>query len=409
MEKINENQAQELTDHIVVSEEEKDEDEKKFSEVELERYFSETDGDVYCNEDETKFFSENEELTQYMVRLYSEEADSAEIEKAISNGEQIENESEIITPIDSKSAVIEDKDNSEFTKATLDDNNIEVHPISEDEADKLTDGLAVEDNDKDEDEEDEKKFSDVLERYFSETEGEVYCDEAETKFFSEGEEFTAYMERLFSGDCDCKKVEDAIEKGEKIETDSEIITPIDSKSAVVEDKDNGEFTKATMTDDDIEVHPITEEEADNLTDDNNSEVKNEEVKEKDYSEDPILSKFFAEIVGASPVPAGSVDPNTPVIPIASQEEAVPAPEAGVAPSQDGSMAAPTVEAIEDKALAAVQSIRAVADEAANQIMEAKAAPAPVGEEDLKEAQFSDRMNNQNDTLVSWLNGGNFRK
>ena len=63
-----------------------------------------------------------------------------------------------------------------------------------------------------------------------------------------------------------------------------------------------------------------------------------------------------------------------------------------------------VEAIEDKALAAVQSIRAVADEAANQIMEAKAAPAPGTGEDLREAQFSEKMNDQDDTLVSWLNG-----
>ena len=414
LEKINENQAQELTDHIAVSEDEEDEDEeeKKFSEI--ERYFSDTD-DIYCDEEETKFFSENEELTNYMIRLYSEESDSAEIEKAIENGEQIENESEVITPIDSNTAVVEDKENGEFTKATIDNDNIEVHPISEEEADKLTEDLAVEDTDEDEDKEDEeeKKFSEITERLFSDYDGEIYCDEEATKFFSENEEFTSYMERLFSGDCDCEDVEKAIENGEQIETDKEIITPIDSKSAVVEDKDNGEFTKATMTDDDVEVHPLTEEEADNLT--NGLAVESD----KKFSEDPILDKFFSDVVGmgnaapvtpATPVPAGSVDPNTPVIPVADPNAAAPVdPAMDGAPVADGSMGAPTVEAIEDKALAAVQSIRAVADEAANQIMEAKAAPAPVGEEDLKEAQFSEKMNDQNDTLVSWLNGTKFNK
>lgn len=408
LEKINENQAQELTDHIAVSEDEVDEDEEEKEFSEIERYFSDTD-DIYCDEEETKFFSATEKVTEYMVRLYSDESDSAEIEKAIANGEQIENETEIITPIDSKTAIVEDKDNGEFTKAEIDDDNVEVHPISEEEADKLTEGLAVEDKDDDEDEEDddeeEKKFSDVVERLFSDYEGEIYCDKAETKFFSENEEFTSYMERLFSGDCDCKDVEEAIEDGKKVETDKEIITPIDSKTAVVEDKENGEFTKATMTEDDIEVHPLTEEEADKLTD-----APAIEDTEKKFSEDPILNKFFSDVVGATPIPAGSVDPNTPVIPVADPSAAAPVdPAMAGAPVADGSMAAPTVEAIEDKALAAVQSIRAVADEAANQIMEAKAAPAPVGEEDLKEAQFSEKMNDKNDTLVSWLNGTKFNK
>ena len=406
LEKISEDQAQELTDHIAVSEDEEDEEEEKeFSEI--EKYFSEME-DVYCDETETKFFSDTEEVTEYMVRLYSDESDSAEIEKAIAEGEQIENDSEVITPIDSKTAIVEDKDNGEFTKATLDDDNVELHPISEEEADNLTEDLAVEDKDDDEDEEDdeeeEKEFS-IVERYFSETDGNIYCDETETKFFSDTEEITSYMERLYSDECDCKDVEDAIENGEQIETDSEIITPIDSKSAVVEDKDNGEFTKATITEDeDIEVHPLTEEEADSLTDG----LAIEEA-EKKFSDDPILDKFFADIagaaeqpVGATPVPAGSIDPNTPVIPLADPNAAVPADMA--AAPVDGSMGAPTVEAIEDKALAAVQSIRAVADEAANQIMEAKAAPAPGTGEDLREAQFSEKMNDQDDTLVSWLNG-----
>lgn len=421
LEKIDEDEAQELTDHIAVSEDEEDEDEeeeKKFSLI--ERYFSDSEGDIYCDETETKFFSEDEEITSYMERLYSEESDSEEIEKAIENGEQIENDTEIITPIDDETAVIEDKDNGEFTKATLDDDSVELHPISEEEADKLTENLAVEDKDEDEDEEEEgdeeneKNFS-IAERFFSKSEGDIYCDEAETKFFSEDEEFTSYMERLYSEESDSEEIEKAIKEGEQIENDTEVITPIDAETAVIEDKENGEFTKATMDDDDIELHPISEEEADELTknlvvEDKDEDEDKEEDEEKKFSEDPILNKFFSDVVaaseekaqtiGATPVPAGSVDPSTPVIPVASPS-AAPAP---INPVQGGEEeGAPTVESIEDKALAAVQSIREMADEAANQIMEAKAAPAPTADEDLKEAQFSET----NDTLVSWLNGNKF--
>lgn len=386
LDKISEDQAEELTDHIVVSEDEEDEDEE-------EKEFSE---DVYCDEAETKFFSENEELTQYMIRLFSEEADSAEIESAIQTGEQVETDKEIITPIDSKTAVIQDKENGEFTKAEMDEEVLDVNPISEAEADNLTNSIAVEDKVENHEEE-EKEFSE-----------DIYCNEAETKFFSENEEFTEYMIRLFSEENGHCPVEEAIETGKKIETDKEIITPISATEAVVEDKENGEFTKATMSADEIECHPLSEEEADKLEE---HSIDKEEKKFSGDYEDPILSKFFSDIVGAVPVPAGEVDPNTPVIPLADPNAiAAPAEEvvpAGVAPAQgQGS----SVEAIEDKALQAVQSIQAVAEEAAQQIMEAKQAPAQGQEQDLQEAQFSEKkFSDTNDTLVSWLTGNSFRK
>ena len=383
LEKISEDQAEELTDHIVVSEEEEDEDEEE------EKEFS----DVWCDEAETKFFSENEELTQYMIRLFSEEADSAEIESAIQTGEQVETDKEIITPIDSKTAVIQDKENGEFTKAEMDEEVLDVNPISEAEADNLTNSIAVED-----------KVENHEEKEFSE---DIYCNEAETKFFSEGEEFTEYMVRLFSEEDGHCPVEKAIETGKKVETDKEIITPISATEAIIEDKENGEFTKATMSEDDIECHPLSEEEADKLEE---HSIDKEEKKFSGDYEDPILNKFFSDVVGAVPVPAGEVDPNTLVIPLADpnavapQEVAVPA---GVAPAQGG---ATSVEAIEDKALQAVQSIQAVAEEAAQQIMEAKQAPAQAQEQDLQEAQFSEKkFSDTNDTLVSWLTGNSFRK
>lgn len=393
LEKISENQAEELTDHIVVSEEEEDEDEEEEDEDEEEE--EEKDfSDVWCDEAETKFFSENEELTQYMIRLFSEEADSAEIESAIQTGEQVETDKEIITPIDSKTAVIEDKENGEFTKAEMDEEVLDVNPISEAEADNLTNSIAVED-----------KVENHEEKEFSE---DIYCNEAETKFFSEGEEFTEYMIRLFSEEDGHCPVEKAIETGKKVETDKEIITPISATEAIIEDKENGEFTKATMSEDDIECHPLSEEEADKLEE---HSIDKEEKKFSGDYEDPILNKFFSDVVGAVPVPAGEVDPNTPVIPLADPN-AVVAPQevaapAGVAPAQGN---ATSVEAIEDKALQAVQSIQAVAEEAAQQIMEAKQAPAQTQEQDLQEAQFSEKkFSDTNDTLVSWLTGNSFRK
>ena len=373
LEKIDKDQAEELTDHLVVSEEEDDEEEREFS-------------DVWCDEAETKFFSENEEMTEYMVRLFSEESESAEIEDAIESGDQIETDTEIITPIDCRTAVIEDKVNGEFTKAEMDDEVLDVTPISEAEADNLTNSLAVVDKvENHEGEEEEREFSDV------------WCDEAETKFFSENEEMTEYMVRLFSEESSHSDIEEAIESGKKVETDTEIITPISDTEAIIEDKVNGEFTKAEMDDEEIECHPLTEEEADKL-----------EESSKEFSgdyEDPVLNKFFSDIVGAVPVPAGDVDPNTPVIPLADPN-AAPAPVEEQAPVVSGN----SVEAIEDKALQAVQSIQAVAEEAAQQIMEAKQAPAQVQEQDLQEAQFCEKkFSDTNDTLVSWLSGNSLRK
>ena len=65
----------------------------------------------------------------------------------------------------------------------------------------------------------------------------------------------------------------------------------------------------------------------------------------------------------------------------------------------------TVEDIEDKALAAVQSIKAAAEEASAQIMEAKATPAVEADPEIQEAQFSEKTFSQNEldnTLISWL-------
>lgn len=331
--------------------------------------------DIYSDEAETKFFSEDEPMTEFMVRLFSEEDGESQcpIEAAIESGEQIETEDEIITPISDDTAVVEDKGNGEFTKVVaVDDETMNVHPLSDDEAENLIG------------DEDEREFSDV------------YTDEAETRFFSEYEPMTYYMERLFSEEADQDDVEKALESGEVVETEDEIITPISDTVAVVEDKnEEGEFTKAIIDDDTMDVTPLTEDEAETLIE----EADKAEEHEKKFS---TLDKFFAEAVVPATAPVAApvqapvaVDPNAVV---ADPNAQVVDPNAQVADPN----AVPTVENIEDKALAAVESIKAAAAEASAQIMEAKAAPAPTAEPEIVEAQFSEKTFSENDTLVSWL-------
>ena len=45
------------------------------------------------------------------------------------NSEEIENDSEIITPVDSETAVIEDKETGEFTKVTIDGDELDCKAI----------------------------------------------------------------------------------------------------------------------------------------------------------------------------------------------------------------------------------------------------------------------------------------
>lgn len=397
-----------------------------------EATFSDVEGNefgVYV----TRYYSSN---TVFMDRLFSEashdiEVSQAKIEDAIENGDEIETESEIVTPISSNEAVIEDKDNDEFTKVTLNDDNMDIKPISKEEAEDLMEDIAVSEEEVDEDEEDEKDFSDI------------YCNEAETKFFSEHEEMTKYMIRLFSDEENEEKIEEAIESGDKVETDTVVITPVDSETAIIEDKDNGEFTKAIMSEEDIDVTPISEEEADSLTEKKEeekadaeeekaeeNEAKAEEAEEKaeeaeekaeDAAEDAadgeeekkeekeeskgfsntILDKWFAEVVTPVSRPVAPAAPAQAPVPVA----VVPAAEAEAPAEAPAAEETPSIEAIEDKAIAAVQQIQAAAAEAEAQILNAKAAPAEEAEADLQEAQFSEKEKtfSKNDTLVSWLN------
>ena len=318
-----------------------------------------TEEKTYSNAEETKFFSENEEMTDYMCRLFSEEADEADIEKAIENNEQVETDSEIITPVDDETAVIEDKENGEYTKATMTDDDIDLKPISEEEAADLT-------------------------------EEKTYSNAEETKFFSENEEMTDYMCRVFSDDADEADIEEAIEDNKQIETEDEIITPVDDDTAIIEDKESGEYTKATMTDDDIDLAPINDDEAEDMLD--GVEVEDEEKK---FSENP-LDKFFADINNAAA-------PEPEVVPAVYDENG------NLVPLQQGEESAPSVEAIEDAALAAVQAISDATNTSVNAIIEAKNTPAEDEQAELQEAQFSateieENINNNdnNDTLVSWL-------
>lgn len=388
-----------------------------------EATFSDVEGNefgVYV----TRYFSSN---TIFMDRLFSEashdiEVSQAKIEDAIENGDEIETENEIVTPISSNEAIVEDKENEEFTKVTLDDDDMNLESISKEDAEDLMKDIAVSEEEVDEDE--EKDFSDI------------YTNDAETKFFSEHEEMTQYMIRLFSDEENEEEIEKAIEDGEKVETETVVITPVDSETAIIEDKDNGEFTKAIMSEEDINVTPISEEEADSLTEKKEEEKaeveekkaegdeekaekaeekaedaakevadaeeeKEEEKEESKEFSNKVLDKWFAEVVTPVARPVAPAAPAQAPVPVA----VVPAAEAEAPVEEAAAEATPSIEAIEDKAIAAVQQIQAAAAEAEAQILNAKAAPAEEAEADLQEAQFSEKEKtfSENDTLVSWLN------
>ena len=400
-----------------------------------EATFSDVDGYEY-NVFVTRYYSNN---TTFMDRLFSEtnsgiEVSQAKIEDALENGDEIETETEIVTPISATEAVVEDKENGEFTKVTVDDDNMKLDNITEDEANDLMEDIAVSEDEVDEDEEAkdlvedaeddaEQAEEDEIEAEEDEDEekdfSDIMCNEAETKFFSENEPMTQYMIRLFSEEEKEELIEKAIEEGDQIENDTVVITPVDAETAVIEDKDNGEFTKAILSEEDIDVTPISEEEADALTEDlavseEEEKVEEEDDKKEDEKEEKgfsVLDKWFADVVA----PAAGIQAQ----PVA---QAAPAPVV-VAPQVDENgnpvqvveeEPAPSVEAIEDKAIAAVQQIQAAAAEAEAAILNAKAAPVEGEEADLQEATFSEndeeksieKTFSNNEVLVSWLKGTN---
>ena len=229
---------------------------------------------------------------------------------------------------------------------------------------------------------------------------------------------------MFSGEADEKEIENAIENGEQIENDSEIITPVDEDTAIIEDKETGEFTKAILDDETIDVTPISEEEADKLTDglrvsEDEKDEDEKEFSDLDYQEveigNPVLEKFFAGIEnGGQPVsdevvPLYDAEGNPAPIGMDAQGNVVP-----VANPAEEAQAAPSLEVIEDTADQAVNLIQQAAQEAANQILQAKQAPVQGQEQDLQEAQFSEVeasdvevLDVNGDPLISWMNGSKF--
>jgi hypothetical protein len=414
-----------------------------------EATFSDVDG-FECGVYVTKYYSKN---TSFMDRLFSEaaqgiETSQAKIEDALENGDEIETEEEIVTPISATEAVVESKDNGEYTKVTIDDDNMKLDALTKEEANDLMDDIAVSEDEVDEDEQAEdvveeaedtaeQAEEDAIEKEDEEKDfSDIYTNEAETKFFSEKEPMTQYMIRLFSDKEDEKLIEQSIESGNQIDNDEIKITPVDAETAIVEDKTNeGELTKAVLTEEEIELCPISEEEAKALKEDTTSEEekKVEEVDLKEEAEKPaekeeekkeekveeekeekkfsntVLDKWFAEaVVPAAGIHAQPVAQEAPTIEFIVDENGNPIAPAEEAAAQQEEM--PSVEAIEDKAVAAVQQIQAAAAEAEAAILNAKAAPVEGQEADLQEATFSEKENIEEKTfsgdnvLVSWLNG-----
>lgn len=393
--------AEELLNSLGVDSEEQvgEPEQAEFSDygVYVTRYFSYDELEEIENEYYERLFSEvdPEECTEFMLKMFSETEDDAptqeKIEDALESGEEIEEDGEIITPISDDTVVVEDKNNNEFTKVTLAGDEMDVEKISREKAEELVEDIAVGYDDEDEDEESE-------EREFS----EVYVD----PFELDPSEVTSYMMRLFSEseedeDSMQEDVESALEDGEQIETSSEIITPISNTTAVVEDKENGEYTKVTVEGEDMHVEKLSESEAENLLGDVEVEETDEEKEEREFSENnEMILKFFNAPVAAAPVAQAPVEQ----VPVGAAPVAEPIPA-------EIPVEVPSVEAIEDKALAAVEAIHAAAQDAANMIQQAKDAPVPGAEEDLQEAQFSyywdeedaeERFYSETETLGSWL-------
>ena len=395
--------AEELLNSLGVESEEQvgEPEQAEFSDygVYVTRYFSYDELEEIENEYYERLFSEvdPEDCTEFMLKMFSETEEDAptqeKIEDALESGEEIEEDGEIITPISDDTVVVEDKNNNEFTKVTLAGDEMDVEKISREKAEELVEDIAVEYDDEDEDEDsEEKEFS------------EVYID----PFELDPSEVTTYMMRLFSEseedeDSMQEDVESALEDGEQIETSSEIITPISNTTAVVEDKENGEYTKVTVEGEDMHVEKLSESEAENLLGDVEVEETDEEKEEREFSENnSMILKFFADAMppaAQAPMAAAPAPVEAP-----AQMPAEPMP-------MDMPVEVPSVEEIEDKALAAVEAIHAAAQDAANMIQQAKDAPVPGAEEDLQEAQFSyywdeedaeERFYSETETLGSWL-------
>lgn len=366
--------------------------------VYVTRYFSYDE----LEEMEDRFFSEidPEDCTEYMMKLFSETEEDApeqeKIEDALESGEEIEEDGEIITPISDDTVVVEDKNNEEFTKITLDGDEMDVEKISEEEAEDLLKDIAVEDDSKEEEEEEEEEE----EKEFS----EVFVD----PFELDSSEVTSYMMKLFSESEDDEEsmqedIEGSLEGGEQVETDDEIITPISDDTVVVEDKENGEYTKVVVDGEDMHVEKISEEEAEDLLEDVDVEETEEEKEEREFSEsNEMILKFFAEV--SQPAPVQAQIPQEALQAQAQQEVQQAAQEIPAVVEET-----PSVEAIEDQALVAVQAIHEAAQKAANMIQQAKEAPVPGQEEDLREAQFSceddeaeERFYSETETLGNWL-------
>lgn len=398
--------AEELLNSLGIDSEEQvgEPEQAEFSDygVYVTRYFSYDELEEIENEYYERLFSEvdPEECTEFMLKMFSETEDDAptqeKIEDALESGEEIEEDDEVITPISDDTVIVEDKNNGEFTKVTLDGDEMDVEKISREEAEELVEDIAVESEDEEDEESEESE-----EREFS----DLYVDV--DPFELSSDEVTSYMMRLFSESEDDEEtmqedVESALEDGEQVETSDEIITPISDDTVVVEDKESGEYTKVTVEGEEMHVEKLSESEAEDLLEDVEVEETEEEQEEREFSENNSMILKFFNAPMAAPAPAQQV----PV-----QQVPVEQAPAEPVPMEEMPVEVPSVEAIEDKALAAVEAIHAAAQDAANMIQQAKDAPVPGTEEDLQEAQFSyywdeedaeERFYSETETLGSWL-------
>lgn len=189
---------------------------------------------------------------------------------------------------------------------------------------------------------------------------------------------TRFMNRLFSeadeGISDAQdEIEDAIKSGDQLETENEIITPVGGNSAVVEDKDTGEFTSVELVGDSMNVDQITEDKAQELMKD----VTVADETEKEFSENEApRERMWSKIETPKEPTRRSVlkTKNN------SDVEAVETP----VEEKD------TLAQIEDTSVQAIQNVQEAAETAIEAIEEAKQEPVEQPG-DIQEASYSDKL------------------
>lgn len=307
-----------------------------------------------------RYFSDR---TRFMNRLFSEAeenvADHQElVESAIEDGDQLETEDFIITPVDESTAVVEDKANGEFTVAELDGEDINVEEISEEQANEMMEDLEVE----------------------ADEEPEAPAEEMEEEEPAEEEENELEVEEVkeFSGKGLIGKFAGWIgKKGQTMKEGAEELAVKAVKKAegakkAQAHKLTNEANKARQAG---VVEKLTKE-SDKLM---NKSVRNEKIGNFLEKNADTIAKATAGTVATG----AAIGTGAGVYKLTKKDKAASAVEAKEY-SEDATLAQ-----IEDNSIEAIQNVQEAAETAIQAIEQAKESPV-ADADDIKEVTYSDK-------------------